>query len=60
MFASEGREDQRDVGYASIFHSLRRQYPFADKEEVREKEYVSAGVSDGLASGFGSKVDDNI
>jgi len=59
VFASERREDQRDVGRASVFRPLRRQNPFADKEKVREKEYVSAGVSYRCASRFGSELDEN-
>ena len=60
VLASEGREDQRDVRRASIFRSLRRQDPFTDKEEVREKEYMSAGVSHRLTNRFGSEVDGDI
>ena len=60
MFSSEGGEDQRDIGRAAIFRTLRRQYPFANQKEVRKKEYVSTRVSDRLASRFGSEVDGNI
>jgi len=59
VFASERRKDQRDVGRASVFRPLRRQNPFADKEKVREKEYMSAGVSYRCTSRFGSELDKN-
>ena len=60
MLASKGREDQRDVEPVSMFCPLRRQNPFAHKEEIREKEYMPAGILNRSTDGFGSEFDGNI